>query len=181
MAASTIPVVSEGLPLPTDHGVGEREMGVGFGVSQAFDPYGALGYSYVDTGIDGDFWFIRHARPHLDIGITAFGGNVSMFGVGLIARRWFVDNDKVHIGLGFQGGFLWAGIEAPIAFHVSKRLWLFTAPAIKASYLNVVQLPVGLSFQTDNNLILSTQANLSALGYVGDPAFTLGFSVAKRF
>lgn len=181
MAAPTLPVVSEGLPLPTDHGAGQREMGVGVGVSRAFDPYVSLGYNYVDTGIDGDFWFIKHARPHLDIGVTAFGGSISMFGAGMILRGWFVDNDKVHIGVGFQGGFLWAGLEIPAAFRISQRLWFFVSPTIKTSYLNVIQLPVGLSLQTDNNLILSTQANLSALGYVGDPALTLGVSIAKRF
>lgn len=181
MAAPTLPVVSEGLPLPTDHGAGEREIGVGFAVSQALDPYVSLGYTAMGTGINGDFWFIKHARPRLDLGVTVFGGNVSMVGAGMLVRHWFIDSDKWHLGLGLQGGFLWAGIEAPIAFRVSQRLWLFTAPAVRASPLNYVHIPFGLSFQTEKDLVLSTEANLSVLGYTYAPVMTLGVSVAKRF
>ena len=180
LAPSPIEVGADGnLPLPGEGGQNSQEMGVGLALSEDLSNLGSLGYFGVDIGVNGDFWYMQHVSPHLQLGAIVFAGNTSFVGAGGMMRYWFHATDRQMIGFGIQGGWLWAGVELPISFRISKHLWLFTAPSVRASMTGVVNLPVGLSFQ-DDQTVLSLELNLGALGYT-DIVLTTGVSASKRF
>ena len=171
--------------IPSWHTSGQKEVGVGVGVSENLGQLGYLGYLDPVVGLSGDFWYLRNSKknPQLQLGLTVFGGNVALVGGGGILRYYFVNKENTHIGFGFQAGWAWAGIEFPMGFRLRNHLWFYTAPALKVSLLDVLHIPLGISYETPNDQVLTTAINLSSLGYYGDPqpAITLEFSYGKRF
>lgn len=146
-------------PMPTD---AKREFGGG-----VMGAVGNTGGPVLEPFGNGQLWFRKKAGPQMqdETGVIVQAGWPSIVSGGVYTRRPMARSNEVRsINYQFEGGWLWAGASLPMAFKVGDRAWLTTQPSVRMSFVGLVQLPAGISWQLNDTLRLDTEVGGRALG-----------------
>lgn len=95
-------------------------------------------------------WSVQHYFPE------------AMPGAGVYRRLKAIHAGGLWAGLQYEGGWLYAGIRAPISLAFADRVWLTTAPgaAISAGGPSA-QVPVGLSLRLGKRIFVDSEIGRS--------------------
>ena len=117
---------------------------------------------------NAQIWLRRKAGPQMkdETGVIVQTGWPSLVSGGVYTRRSMAASNEIRsINYQFEGGWIWAGASLPMAFKVGDRAWLTTQPGVRMSFMGLVQLPVGMSWQLNDTLRLDTEIGGRALGF----------------
>jgi hypothetical protein len=153
------PAFSVPPPVPMSDGR-QLELGAAGGVTLAEDDPFGNGTVYPD----GMLFFRAHTAPRLDVGLTAFGGLSTLVGLGAWLDWRIVDTDRVVLGPGIAGGFLYAEASLPVAVRVAPTGWLYTRPRFG---FGRAEIPLGFTLSLPQGVGLMVEAGLAFPGDYG--------------
>ena len=94
-------------------------------------------------------WSVQHYFPE------------AMPGAGVYRRLKAIHAGGLWAGLQYEGGWLYAGIRAPISLAFADRVWLTTAPGAAMSAGGPsAQVPVGLSLRVHKRIFLDSEVGV---------------------
>jgi hypothetical protein len=147
-------------PMPSD---AKQEFGGG-----VMGAVGNTGGPHLAPFGNGQLWFRKKVGPQLqdERGAIIQTGWPALISGGVYTRRSMAASNEVRsINYQLEGGWLWAGASLPMAVKVGDNTWLTTQPGIRMSFVGLVQLPVGFSWELNNNMRLDAEIGGRALGF----------------
>ena len=171
--------------------------------SEDFGPYHASTY-HASIGYRHRFGVTRAGAGKSEVGIHAYGISdlkhtveipttldpfdsdapvIETFvvpGAGVYFRRYFVSNERVHVGAEIGGGWIYGEMAIPMAFAVHDRI-LLTAKPSKLIHIGY-RVPVGFSIKLDDGRIdVEGGANADRFGSTTDWYPFIGVGISRTW
>ncbi len=152
---------------PSGH-IQPREGFVEIGASTALVPGGQVAFdssSDAQTGVQPSFDFQlsggAQVNDFLSLRLHVFAGSSTLVGLGPALRFHLLKDERLDIGVDFQGGWLWASVGLPISVEITDRLWFYTQPSFGLRF-QPTQLPVGLYWEATDAVALGVTVGLDS-------------------
>ena len=112
-----------------------------------------------------DFAQLYYRKATADGG--EWGGSAQLFilqtmpGAGAYRRFKLIDAGNFWAGGQIEGGFLYAGVRAPISLAFANRAWLTTAPSASLQTGGLIgRVPAGLSLRVHKSIFLDSEVGM---------------------
>ena len=113
-------------------------------------------------------WSVQHYFPE------------AMPGAGVYRRLKAIQAGGLRAGLQYEGGWLYAGIRAPISLAFADRVWLTTAPTAAVSFEGpTTRVPIGLSLRLGKRVYIDSEIG-QTWGYDDDMVYA-GLSIGYGY
>lgn len=113
--------------------------------------------------MDGLFFARVQATDSLELGLL--GGWMTMTWAGGATIKYTRTHGHLVVGGQFTAGTSWTDLSAPVAYHLGRDIWAYTAPSVGVRHIMPIRLPVGLSVP------LGSQFGLALEGGIGRDPF----------
>lgn len=88
--------------------------------------------------------YMYRLGEHHQVGMTMYGGALSLFGGGFQYRFSGTPKPGRYLGLQVDAGWFWLSVSALAGARLGEKTWIYTRPHVGARYLGLVGLPVGV-------------------------------------
>lgn len=94
-------------------------------------------------------------------GLVAQAGFPSIFTAGGYYRRSLIKTERAFLGGQVAGGLAWVAASVPTAVKVGDKIWLTTQPSINKAAIEILRVPVGMSWETSETGRLDVELGIT--------------------